>query len=74
MAAAIIPFIPLIAMIPGLIKNIQEMIAVMRTPDLTQEERMARLDALSARLDARVAEIDAMQLPQLRTDDDTPAG
>ena len=68
MAAAIVAFMPLIAMLPGLVKDIQEMIAVLRTPELSADERKFRLDALSERLDQRVREIDAMQLPQVRTD------
>lgn len=68
MAAAIVAFLPLIQMLPSLVKEIQDFVSIMRTPELTEAERKARLDALAARLDARVAEIEAMQLPAPRTD------
>jgi hypothetical protein len=68
MAAAIVPFIPLILMIPDLIKDVQEMIAIARTPELSPEEREARLNAIDARLTQRLGEIAAMQLPARRTD------
>ncbi|HJQ66354.1 MAG TPA: hypothetical protein VJ816_08255 [Gemmatimonadales bacterium] len=66
--AAVLAFAPLIAMLPELIIDMQEMVAIMRSPDLSPEERESRLNALADRMDRRVVEIADMQLPARRTD------
>jgi hypothetical protein len=68
MPAIVAALIPLLVELPGLIKDVQEIIAIMRTPELPAAERESRLDAISARLDQRVAAIEAMRPPERRTD------
>lgn len=63
----------LIPMIPGVIQIVRELVDIVRADELTPEERTAKLDAIAARLDARVAEIAALELPEPRTDDEDPA-
>lgn len=67
--AALAQFMPLLPMIPGLVSEVREIISILHTPALTEEERNARLDALMARLDQRVAEIEAMELPARQEED-----
>ena len=69
--AAVIPLlIPLVTMIPSLVASIKEIVDIVRAKDLTPEERAAKLDELSARLDARVKEIEAMELPAPRDENE----
>jgi hypothetical protein len=58
----------LIPMIPGVIQIVRELVDIMRSPDLTKEETAAKLDAIAVRLDARVAEIETMILPEPRVE------
>ena len=74
MAAAVVAFLPVITMLPGLIKDVAEIITILKTPDLTEAERAARLDALAERLDARVAEVEEMALPERQTEDGEGGG
>ncbi len=67
MAAAAL--IPLVAMIPSLVKSVAEVLLIIRTPELTEEERAARLDALADRLDVQVKEVEAMELPERQPDE-----
>ena len=59
MAMALLPLV--IPMIPELVKDVRDLVAAFQNPDLTPEQRKAQLDDLAARLDARVAEVEAYQ-------------
>lgn len=69
--AAVIPLIvPLVTMIPSLVSSIKEVVEIMRSKDLTPEEREAKLEALADRLDVRVKQIEAMELPAPRDENE----
>ena len=59
MALALLPLV--IPMIPDLVRDIRDLVALMRADSLSPEQREEQLDALAARLDARLLEVESYQ-------------
>ena len=53
-------------LIPGLIRDVAELVNIIRNPAQTPEEQKDRLDALAARLELTAAAVAAAPLPNLR--------